>query len=112
ERARNVNEKIMLDAMSSFVGIAIEIEELDIDFLVSSANKCIQGVPGFVFVIDKRQSLEQTKGNARSVSLDLYEQWSVMKDSGKWRYTSPTHVVAAFYQAILELENEGGVHVR
>ncbi|MCY1038311.1 2-aminoethylphosphonate--pyruvate transaminase [Staphylococcus nepalensis] len=112
ELARKFDKKIIIDAMSSFGGIPIEVEELDIDFLVSSANKCIQGVPGFGFVIAKRQSLEQTKGNARSVSLDLYEQWSVMKDSGKWRYTSPTHVVAAFYQAIIELENEGGVHVR
>ncbi|MEX5652153.1 2-aminoethylphosphonate--pyruvate transaminase [Staphylococcus cohnii species complex 1658] len=110
--AKKFNKKIIVDAMSSFGGVPIEVEKLQIDFLVSSANKCIQGVPGFGFVIAKKESLEKTKGNARSVSLDLYDQWIVMKDSGKWRFTSPTHVVAAFHQAILELENEGGVEAR
>lgn len=103
----------IVDAMSSFGGIPIDIRKLGIDFLVSSANKCIQGVPGFGFVIARRSSLERCEGASRSLSLDLYDQWAEMeKGRGKWRFTSPTHVVRAFFQAMKELEEEGGVEAR
>jgi 2-aminoethylphosphonate-pyruvate transaminase len=103
----------IVDAMSSFGGVPIDIEALDVDFIVSSANKCIQGVPGFGFIIAKKESLLKCKGQARSLSLDLYDQWNVMEnDKGKWRYTSPTHVVRAFHQAMNELEEEGGIAKR
>jgi 2-aminoethylphosphonate-pyruvate transaminase len=103
----------IVDAMSSFGGIPMDVGELGVDFLVSSANKCIQGVPGFGFVVARRKTLEACEGRARSLSLDLYDQWRTMeKENGKWRYTSPTHVVRAFAQALLELENEGGVAAR
>lgn len=103
----------IVDAMSSFGGVDINVPEIGIDFLISSANKCIQGVPGFSFIIARIEALEASKGNARSLSLDLYDQWRVMeKDGGKWRFTSPTHVVAAFHKAIAELEQEGGIAVR
>jgi 2-aminoethylphosphonate-pyruvate transaminase len=103
----------ILDAMSSFGGIPLSMEEFHVDYLISSANKCIQGVPGFGFVIANRQKLEQTKGLARSLSLDLYDQWNEMEHKGgKWRYTSPTHVVNAFLQALDELDAEGGIAAR
>ncbi len=103
----------IVDAMSSFGGIPIDLEALDCDFIVSSANKCIQGVPGFGFIIAKREILTRCKGQARSLSLDLYDQWATMEsDKGKWRYTSPTHVVRAFHQALKELEEEGGIAKR
>ncbi len=66
-----------------------------------------------VSFLAKRDCLEACKGLARSVSLDLYDQWNTMEQhNGKWRFTSPTHVVRAFYQALLELETEGGVAAR
>lgn len=103
----------ILDAMSSFGGIPIDVTNLGIDALVSSANKCIQGVPGFGFVIIKRSVLAGCKGNARSLSLDLYDQWSTMEDNhGKWRFTSATHTVRAFRQALTELHEEGGILAR
>ncbi len=102
-----------VDAMSSFGAVDIDVPKLGIDFIVSSANKCIQGVPGFSYIIGRRDAIEASKGNARTVSLDLYDQWRVLeKDAGKWRFTSPTHVVAAFHQALLELEAEGGIAAR
>jgi 2-aminoethylphosphonate-pyruvate transaminase len=111
--AKSFGRTYLVDAMSSFGGIPFDIAELGADFVISSANKCIQGVPGFGFVIARRQALEQTKGRARSVSLDLYEQWREMEvKGGKWRFTSPTHVVRAFAQAVKELEEEGGVAAR
>lgn len=113
EIAEKYNLITIVDAMSSFGGIPIHVEELNIDYLISSANKCIQGVPGFGFVIAKQATLNNTKGNAQSLALDLYDQWQTMEqDKGKWRYTSPTHVVAAFHQALIELDKEGGVEAR
>ena len=106
----------IVDAMSSFGGIPIDMKELGIDFLVSSANKCIQGVPGFGFVLARRSEMELCRGRARSLSLDLYDQWFEMEKghekNGKWRFTSPTHVVRAFVQALRELDEEGGVAAR
>lgn len=108
------NNKIcIVDAMSSFGGIPIDVAELGIDYLISSANKCIQGVPGFGFIIARTEALLTCKGQARSLSLDLYDQWQAMeKGGGKWRFTSPTHVVRAFDQALVELDAEGGVTAR
>lgn len=113
EVIRNRNITFIVDAMSSFGGVPIDMQKTGIDFLVSSANKCIQGVPGFGFVIARKDKLAATKGNARSLSLDMYAQWETMeKGGGKWRFTSPTHVVHAFWQAMQELNEEGGIAAR
>lgn len=100
----------IVDAMSSFGGIPLDMAEIGADFLVSSANKCIQGVPGFAFVIAACDQMQKCRGQARSLSLDLFGQWEEMeKGKGKWRFTSPTHVVRAFAQALDELDREGGI---
>ena len=113
ETVKAAGKVMILDAMSSFGGIPMDIGDLGIDFLISSANKCIQGVPGFGFVIARRSLLEACRGCARSVSLDLYDQWQCMENNhGKWRFTSPTHTVRAFAQALTELEQEGGIEAR
>lgn len=105
--------RLIVDAMSSFGGIPIDMGRLGIEFLISSANKCIQGVPGFGFVIARRAALAACAGRARSVSLDLHAQWQTMEQQGgKWRFTSPTHTVLAFAQALRELEEEGGIDAR
>ena len=110
---KKYNKKLIVDAMSSFGGIPFDMGELGIDFMISSANKCIEGVPGFGFIIANRDSMEQCKGISKSLSLDIYDQWEIMeKQSGKWRYTSPTHVVRAFKQALDELDAEGGISAR
>ncbi len=103
----------IVDAMSSFGAVDIDVPGLGTSFLISSANKCIQGVPGFSFVIASRKILEASKGKARTLSLDLYDQYETMeRDGGKWRFTSPTHVVAAFHEALSELEAHGGRKAR
>lgn len=105
--------RLIVDAMSSFGGIPIDMGRLGIEFLISSANKCIQGVPGFGFVIARRAALMTCAGCARSVSLDLHAQWQTMEQQGgKWRFTSPTHTVLAFAQALRELDEEGGIAAR
>lgn len=109
---KSAGKIMIIDAMSSFGGVDIQVEELDIDFLISSANKCIQGVPGFSFIICRRDALKKCEGQARSLSLDLYDQWKTMEADGKWRFTSPTHVVLAFAKALEEMEQEGGIEAR
>ncbi|MFH1137291.1 MAG: 2-aminoethylphosphonate--pyruvate transaminase [Pseudomonadota bacterium] len=103
----------IVDAMSSFGGIPMNLAEIGVDFLVSSANKCLQGVPGFGFIIARRSEMEKLEGRARSLSLDMHDQWREMEHkNGKWRFTSPTHTVRAFAQALVELDDEGGVPAR
>lgn len=102
---------LIVDAMSSFGGVEIPVADWGIDFIISSANKCIQGVPGFSFIICRLSELMKCEGKAVSLSLDLYDQWKGMFD-GKWRFTSPTHVVLAFAKAIEEMKAEGGIPAR
>lgn len=102
----------IVDAMSSFGGMPINIIKDKIDFLVSSANKCIQGVPGFAFVLARRDLLGATEGCARSVSLDLLSQWKGFEGDGQFRFTPPTHALLAFHHALDELDQEGGVEAR
>ena len=99
----------IVDAMSSFGAIPISLEATHADFLISSANKCIEGVPGFAFVLARRSSLQAAQGQARTLSLDLYAQWAGLESDGQFRFTPPTHALLAFHQALLELEAEGGV---
>jgi 2-aminoethylphosphonate-pyruvate transaminase len=102
----------LVDAMSSFGGVPIDLAASGIDFLVSSANKCIQGVPGFGFVLARRDLLISAEGRARSLSLDLVEQWKGLESDGQFRFTPPTHVLLAFWQALEELRAEGGIACR
>jgi 2-aminoethylphosphonate-pyruvate transaminase len=102
----------IVDAMSSFGAIPIDLEACGVDFLISSANKCIEGVPGFSFVICRRNALLACEGYARSLSLDLLGQFKAFEKNGQFRYTPPTHSILAFDQALRELDQEGGVAAR
>jgi 2-aminoethylphosphonate-pyruvate transaminase len=102
----------LVDSMSAFGAVLFDFEKCGIDFLVSSANKCIEGVPGFSFAICRRDSLQATEGWARSLSLDLLAQWQGLEANGQFRFTPPTHVTLAFEQALRELHAEGGVEGR
>jgi 2-aminoethylphosphonate-pyruvate transaminase len=112
EIARIVRERgcqFIVDAMSSFGGVPIDLSALQPDYLVSSANKCLEGVPGFSYVLARREALESTAGYARSISLDLLAQWQGFERNGQFRFTPPTHALLAFVQALEEFALEGGV---
>lgn len=106
------NRSLIVDAMSSFGAIETDLNACHIDFLISSANKCIEGVPGFSFILAKKDKLLQAKGNARSLSFDIVHQYEAMEANGQFRFTPPTHAILAFHQALIELEEEGGVKGR
>ena len=98
-----------VDSMSAFGAVPLDFEAAHIDFLVSSANKCIEGVPGFGFCVCRREALLATRGWSRTLSLDLLGQWEGLEKNGQFRFTPPTHTILAFRQALRELEQEGGV---
>jgi 2-aminoethylphosphonate-pyruvate transaminase len=98
--------------MSAFGALPLDPVKLNCTAFVSSANKCIEGVPGFGFVIARKDEIEASKCNSHSLSLDVHAQWATMEKSGQWRFTPPTHVVAAFLKALDLHEAEGGVPAR
>jgi 2-aminoethylphosphonate-pyruvate transaminase len=112
EKVARAGATYIVDAMSSFGAIPVDLADVHADFLISSANKCIEGVPGFGFVLARRNRLIAAKGLARTLSLDLHAQWEALESGGQFRFTPPTHALLAFHQALLELDAEGGVEGR
>ncbi len=110
--AANYNKAFIVDAMSTFGAYDINLETLNIGYLISSSNKCIEGIPGFSFVLAKYTELEKCKGHSRSLSLDLYDQWAGLNSNGQFRFTPPVQSLLAFNQALKELENEGSISGR
>jgi 2-aminoethylphosphonate-pyruvate transaminase len=109
EAVYSAGRKLLIDSMSAFGAIPLEVAQIRYEAMVSSANKCIEGVPGFGFILARKDALEAAKGVSHSLSLDVHAQWAHMNKTGQWRFTPPTHVVAAFLQALREHEREGGV---
>ncbi|MGJ8615854.1 MAG: 2-aminoethylphosphonate--pyruvate transaminase [Sulfitobacter sp.] len=109
DAAHAAGRKVLIDSMSAFGAVPLDVEKTKYVAMVSSANKCIEGVPGFGFVIARKDELEAAKGNSHSLSLDVHAQWATMEKTGQWRFTPPTHVVAAFLTALDAHEKEGGV---
>ncbi|WP_171232363.1 2-aminoethylphosphonate--pyruvate transaminase [Ruegeria sp. HKCCA4812] len=101
--------KLLIDSMSAFGAIELRPSDIRYEAMVSSANKCIEGVPGFGFIVARKNELEAAKGNSHSLSLDVHAQWAHMNKTGQWRFTPPTHVVAAFIEALRAHTAEGGV---
>jgi 2-aminoethylphosphonate-pyruvate transaminase len=99
----------LIDSMSAFGALPLDARAVHADAIAASSNKCIEGVPGLGFVICRRDALVQTQGNATTLVLDLYDQWSNFEKTGQYRFTPPTHVIVAFHQALEEFTAEGGV---
>lgn len=108
EVVSQAGRRLIIDSMSAFGALPIDAQSLPFDALVSSANKCFEGVPGFGFALIQNDALAAAKGQAHSLSLDLYEQWQYLQRTGQWRFTPPTHTVAAFLKALDEHADEGG----
>lgn len=104
--------KLMVDAVASFGGFEIDMPALDIEAVMVSPNKCLEGVPGVSFVICKRASLEASAGRSVSAVLDLHAQWTFMEEKGWFRFTPATHVLLALGKAVERHKNEGGIAPR
>src|SRR5262245_8095227 len=104
--------RLLLDSMSAFGALPLDARRIPFDCVVASANKCLEGVPGMGFAIVRQAAPEAAKGQCGSLSLDLHDQWVAMEKTGQWRFTPPTHVIAALDQALAEHAAEGGVEGR
>lgn len=104
--------RLIVDAMSSFAALEIDVQRMGIEALVAASGKCLEGVPGMGFVIANTDSLVRAEGNCHSLALDLCDQWQYMQKTGQWRFTPPTHVVLALREAIRQFHEQGGQSAR
>lgn len=103
---------LIIDAMSAFGAIALDARRVPFDAVMASSNKCLEGVPGMGFSLIRTSVLDGCKGNAHALSLDLYDQFKAMEANGQWRFTPPTHVIAAFASAMEQYFDAGGLEGR
>ena len=100
--------RLLVDSMSAFGALPVDAAKLKFDALAASSNKCLEGVPGLGFVICRVAALEEAKGNATTLVLDLHDQWQALEKTGQYRFTPPIHVIVSLHQAIEEFLAEGG----
>ena len=108
----NHGRGLIVDAMSSYGAIPIDARTIRFDALIAASGKCLEGVPGVGFVIARRTALQGSAGNSCSLAMDLLDQWQYMQKTGQWRFTPPTHVVAALRAAIDQYQEQGGQAAR
>jgi 2-aminoethylphosphonate-pyruvate transaminase len=99
---------LIVDAMSSYAALPIDVKSIAFDALIAASGKCLEGVPGMGFIITRRTALDTASGNCHSLAMDLHDQWIYMQKTGQWRYTPPTHVVAALRCALDQYLQAGG----
>ena len=112
EIAREFDLTTIADTISSYAGIPIDVERTPIDYLMSTSNKCLQGMPGIGFVICKHDALQALQNQqSRTFYLDLCRQYEKLEETGQTRFTPPVQTIYALRQAIEEYLREG-IHER
>lgn len=105
---KNYQVELIVDAISSFGAVPIQMEDMNICYLVASSNKNVQGLPGVSFVIASKQTLEDlNQVRRRSYYLNLYDQYKYFLHHHQMRFTAPIQTLYALKQAISELMLEG-----
>ncbi|WP_341959090.1 2-aminoethylphosphonate--pyruvate transaminase [Pseudomonas sp. RC10] len=105
-------KRLIIDAMSSFGALPVDAANIPFDALIAASGKCLEGVPGMGFVFVRKETLEAAAGRSPSLALDLHDQYAYMAKTGQWRFTPPTHVVAALHEALLQYREDGGLPAR
>ena len=103
---------LLIDAVASFGAFALDAKKLGYDAVVCSANKGLQAPPGLAWVVAKKTALEATKGNAPSLTLDLWDQDQHLERTGMFRFTPATHLLLGMAEALREHAEEGGIEAR
>ena len=104
--------RLIVDAMSSFGVLPIDVRSMAADALVAASGKCLEGVPGMGFVFIRQAVLDGCAGNSQSLAMDLHDQHVYMGKTGQWRFTPPTHVLVALSEAMDQFAEEGGQPAR
>lgn len=104
---RKYSLDLIVDGMSSYAGMPMDMKEMNITYLASSSNKCIQGMAGVSFVIAKLDALLKQKDmKRRNYYLNLYLQYDYFKNNYQMRFTPPVQTLYALKQAIIEAKEE------
>jgi 2-aminoethylphosphonate-pyruvate transaminase len=105
--AARAGRRVLIDAMSSLFGERLDVDADGVDFVMASANKCLQAVPGIAFVLGRRSALEALASEPpRSVYLDLHAHYAT-QERDNTPFTPAVQVLHAMRQALLDLETEG-----
>jgi 2-aminoethylphosphonate-pyruvate transaminase len=106
--AKRHGKSFLVDSMSAFGALPLDVDAAQVDAVAASSNKCIEGVPGLGFVLCRKSLLLATKGNATTLVLDIHDQWANFEKTGQYRFTPPIQVIVAFHRALTEFFAEGG----
>lgn len=99
--------RLVVDAMSSFGAYPIDLQQVRIDYLFSSSNKCIQGMAGLSYVLFHKDRIGELKTNSGGFYFDVHSQWNNLKEKDQLRFTPPVQIGYAFLTAIEETLKEG-----
>jgi 2-aminoethylphosphonate-pyruvate transaminase len=103
--------RLLLDCISSFGALPLQLAPGSLGALALSANKCLHGLPGLAFVVADEPALAR-RGQPRTLSLDLQAQWRGLRASQEWRFTPPLQSMCALAQALAEFLAQGGQPAR
>lgn len=108
EICRKYGVLLVADTVSSYAGIPIDVNKDNVDFIMGTSNKCIQGMAGACWVIARKAEIEKTKDyTTRSYYSNLYRQYAYFKKTGEMHFTPPVQVLYSLRQAIREYWEEG-----
>lgn len=106
--AKKYNLQTIVDAMSSYAGIEIDLDETPVNYLISSSNKCIQGMAGIGIVVADTSSLNSLKDKkSRNFYFDLYQNYDSQFHKGQFLFTPPVQILYALDAALKEFFSEG-----
>ena len=103
--------RMLVDAVSAFGALPLDVSARpEIDAVVFTANKCLEGLPGLAYAIARVDRLEASAGQAGSWSFDLADihRQVVTRGDGRPRFTPPAQIVNALNTALDFLDAEGG----
>ena len=101
--AKRRGVRLIVDAIASFGGLPIDAPGLDLEAIVLSPNKWLEGMPGIALVVVKKDALLAAEGRSHSFCLDLHRQWHSLTELGVWRFTPPAQSIAALCAALRDL---------
>jgi 2-aminoethylphosphonate-pyruvate transaminase len=108
---RRLGRRMILDAVSAFGALPIKIAaHPEIDALIFTPNKCLEGLPGFGVAVCPIRRLEDCAGQAGSWCFDLADIYrnGLVSGPGAGRFTPPIQALVALSVALDRLEAEGG----
>ena len=106
--AHDNNCVFVVDTISTYALLPINIEEENIDFLMSSAQKGLGGMTGVSWLVGNIEEIEKSKDYPiRSYYCNLYMQYDFFKRVGEMHFTPPVQTIYALRQAIKEYWEEG-----